>query len=239
MLKKDRTFDWTADSTAAFEQVKDFLPSAPLLIVPDPDKDYEMSTDASNFAVEAVLSQDQGNSMRPVAFRGRKLYPAERNYPVHDKEMLGIMDGLKVFRCCVHGRFVRIFTDHHSLRFFTTQPMLNQRQIRWSETLQDYDYKIEYKAGAKNDVADVLSRRADHAELCVLNTIFVASVDDELLQGIQEGYRQNSLYSEENSERPPNVNLAEDGTWWYSEGKDDKRLCIPGSLRRGSRETHG
>ncbi len=96
--------------------------------------------------------------------------------------------------------------------------MLKQRQIRWSETLQDYDsYKIEYKAGAKNHVADALSRRADHAEPCVVNAFSVASVDDELLQGIQEGYRQDSLYSEENSERPPNVNLAEDGTWWYSE----------------------
>ena len=45
MLKKDRTFDWTADSTAAFEQVKDALSSAPLLIVPDPDKDYETDAD--------------------------------------------------------------------------------------------------------------------------------------------------------------------------------------------------
>ena len=152
--------------------------------------------------------------------------------------MLGIMDGLKVFRCYVHGRFVRIFTDHHSLRCFTTQPMLNQRQIQWSKkTLHDYDYKIEYKAGAKNHVADALSRRADHAEPNVLNTISVASVNGEILQEIQEGYRQDSLYSKENSERPPNVNLAEDGTWWCSEGKDDKRLCIPDCLE--VRETLG
>ena len=66
---------------------------------------------------------------------------------------------------------------------------------------------------------------------CVLNAISVASVDGEILQEIQEGYRQDSLYSKGNSERPPNVNLADDGTWWYSEGKDDKRLCIPDCLK--------
>ncbi len=50
-----------------------------------------------------------------------KLNKAETNYPVHDAEMLAIMEALKVFRCYMHGRFVRIFTDHHSLRFFETQ----------------------------------------------------------------------------------------------------------------------
>ncbi len=55
MLKKDRLFDWTETSTKAFEILKDTLSSAPLLIVPDPNLDYKMSTDASGFAIGAVL----------------------------------------------------------------------------------------------------------------------------------------------------------------------------------------
>ena len=136
MLEKDRILEWTKGNTKAFEASKDTLSSAPLLIVPNPKLDYEMSTDASGYAVGAVLSQDQGDNMRPTAFQSRKFNQAERSHPVHDAEMLAIMETLKVFRCYVHGRLVRIFTNHHSLRFFETQPQLNQRQVKWVEILQ-------------------------------------------------------------------------------------------------------
>ncbi len=135
MLKKDRLFNWTEESTKAFEALNDALSSAPLLIVPDPNLDYEMSTDASGFAIGAVLSQDQGDGMRPIAFHSRKLNKTETNYPIHDAEMLAIMEALKVFRCYVHGRFVRTFTDHHSLRFFGTQPKLRSGGWRYCKTI--------------------------------------------------------------------------------------------------------
>ena len=131
MLKKDRMFEWTERSTKDFEAVKDTLSSAPLLIVPDPNLGYGMSTDAASFAIGAVLSQDQGGGMRPIAFHSRKLNKAETICPVHDSEMVAIMQALTVFRCYVPGRFVRIFTDHHSLRFFETQSKLNQRHVRF------------------------------------------------------------------------------------------------------------
>ena len=98
MLKKDSLFDWTEESTKAFEALKDALSSASLLKSPDPNLDYEMSTDASGFAIGAVLSQDQGDGMRPIAFHSRKLNKAETKHPIHDAEMLAIMEALKVFR---------------------------------------------------------------------------------------------------------------------------------------------
>ena len=164
-----------------------------------------MSTDASAYAIGAVLSQDQGDGMRPIAFHSRKLNQAERNYPVHDAEMLAIMEALKVFRCHVHGRFLRIFTDHHSLRFFETQPKLNQCQVRWMEILQDYHYKIEYKSGAKNHVADALSRRADHMPVGMVSAVTTTAVEGEFLHDIVESYPPDPLYSEEGVERPPHT----------------------------------
>ena len=110
-------------------------------------------------------------------------------------EMLAIMEALKVFRCYVHGRFVRIFTDHHSLRFFETQPKLNQRQVRWMEILQDYNYKIEYKSGAKNHVADALSRHADYIPEsgCMVNAVTTAAVEPDFLQGVIKAYSQRNV----------------------------------------------
>ena len=229
MLKKDRLFEWTEESTKAFEALKDTSSSAPLLIVPDPNLDYEMSTDASGFAIGAVLSQDQGDGMRPIAFHSRKLNKAETHYPIHDAEMLAIMEALKVFRCYVHGRFVRIFTDHHSLRFFATEPKLNQRQVRWMVNTTHYNYKIEYKSGAKNHVADALSRRADYIpeSECVVNAVTTAAIESDFLPGVIEAYSHDPLYSQEDAERPSRTVLESNGTWWMTNSTQQKRLCIP------------
>ena len=131
-----------------------------------------------------------------------ELNKAEINYPIHDAEMLAIMEALKVFRCYVHGRFVGIFTDHHSLRFFETQLKLNQRQVRWMELLQDYDYSIENKSGAKNNVADALSRREDYIpepesvqSECVVNAITTAAIESTFLQDVVEAYSHDPLLS--------------------------------------------
>lgn len=72
MLREKRLFDWTEDSTKASEALKDTLSSAPLLIIPYPNLDNEMSTDALGFAIGALSSKVQGDGMRPIAFHSRK-----------------------------------------------------------------------------------------------------------------------------------------------------------------------
>ena len=70
--------------------------TAPVLLIPDPSKAFTVTTDASDFAVGAVLSQDQGQGDQPVAFESRKLSLAELNYPVHEKELLAIVHALRL-----------------------------------------------------------------------------------------------------------------------------------------------
>jgi hypothetical protein len=126
MLCKDTPFEWTAASQAAIDTLKEYITTAPILAIPsaDPKHSWSLSTDASNFAVGGVLSQDCGHGYRPVAFRSRKMSPAERNYPVHDKEMLAIIDCIRAWRCYLQSRHVTIWTDHCSLSFFDSQPKL-------------------------------------------------------------------------------------------------------------------
>ena len=102
--------------------------------------------------------------------------------------------------------FVRIFTDHHGLRFFGTQPKLNQRQVRWMEILQDYNHKIGYKSGAKNHVADALSGRVDYIpeSECVVNAVTTAAVETDSLQGVIEAHQQSIC----GSEAPGGVSVA-------------------------------
>ncbi|CAI7797496.1 unnamed protein product [Closterium sp. NIES-53] len=140
------------------EQLKTALTSAPVLILPDPEKDYVIEADASDQAVGAVLMQDQGKGLQPIAYLSKKLHEAEINYPIHDKEALAIITAFKTWRCYLEGRKTTVYTDHCSLKYLKTQPTLSKRQVRWIDFLEThFDYDIVYKPGHKNK-ADALSR---------------------------------------------------------------------------------
>jgi len=89
------------------------------------------------------------------------MVPAETRYPVHEQELLAIVEALSTWRHYLIGSPFRVLTDHRSLTHFQTQPMLSGRQLRWMEELSAFDFVIEYVTGASNIVADALSRRSD------------------------------------------------------------------------------
>jgi hypothetical protein len=161
LLHIDKRFEWKQQQQQAFDTLKEAIASGPVLILPDDKLPYVVTTDASGFAIGATLSQDQGNGLQPIAFMSKKMNPHEKNYPVHEQELLAIVCALKEWRHYLHGRPFTIITDHQSLRYLNTQPNLSPRQIRWSEFLQQFDYQIEYREGKHNVVADALSRRPD------------------------------------------------------------------------------
>ncbi|CAJ0629008.1 14807_t:CDS:2 [Entrophospora sp. SA101] len=114
-------------------------------------------TNASDFAIGAVLSQDQGKGEQPVAYESRKLSPAELNYPVHEKELLAIVHAIKLWRPYLEGQRFTVITGHASLEYIKSQTNLSQRQARWLEVLQATDFDVKYHPGKTNIVADALS----------------------------------------------------------------------------------
>ena len=89
-------FSWSQDAENAFHTIKEMFISTPVLLMPDPSKEFFLETDASNFAVGAVLLQLGGDELlHPVAYFSQKHLPSEKNYPVHDKELLSILKALK------------------------------------------------------------------------------------------------------------------------------------------------
>jgi transposase InsO family protein len=154
-------YAWNEQAQTAFDALKRRLQEAPVLVLPNPDLPFVVHTDASDFATGAVLQQDHGAGLQPVAFLSHKMLPAERNYEVHDKEMLAIIKMLGEWRTYLQGRqpfTIKIKTDHNSLQYFMSKPELTGRQARWLEKLADFDFKIEYVKGVTNTVADALSR---------------------------------------------------------------------------------
>ncbi|GJP84693.1 hypothetical protein CLOP_g14744 [Closterium sp. NIES-67] len=160
LLKKNTPYNWEPQHQEAVEQLKQALTSAPVLILPDPERDYVIEADASDQAVGAVLMQDQGNGLPPIAYLSKKLHKAELNYPIHDKEALAIIIAFKTWRCYLEGGKTIVYTDHCSLKYLKTQPSLSRRQVRWIDFLEThFHYDIVYKPGHKNN-ADALSRPA-------------------------------------------------------------------------------
>ena len=164
LLQKEQAFRCTDEHQRAFEQLKSAMTQQPLLVLPDVHRPYMVTTDASGYAVGATLSQDHGRGQQPVAFLSKKMLPAERNYPVHEQELLAIIVALREWRHYLSGaRFtIVVKTDHKSLQFFKSQPHLSARQTRWLDLIAEFDFIIEYQEGKSNVVADALSRRRDH-----------------------------------------------------------------------------
>ena len=206
LLQKDHPFVWDQRQQEAFDALKIAVSRQPVLILPDPSKPYVVTTDASGYAVGAWLGQDQGQGLQPIAYLSKKMLSAERNYPVHEQELLAIVIALKEWRHHLSGVAftIRVITDHKSLIHLQTQPHLSPRQRRWQEFMQQFNFIIEYQEGKHNAVADGLSRRPDHrpseseTKSSHLANIQVTTieVDINLKQDITQAYKNDKECSE-------------------------------------------
>lgn len=153
-----KPFVWGKEQQVAFDALKGAVSSAPCLAIPDPQREFIVHTDASGYATGAVLMQQFDEGLRPIAFLSKKMTPAERNYPVHEQELLAILNALKAWRHYLGGRPFTVLTDHQSLQYVETSAMATPRQVRWAAWLAEFDFKVRYAPGRANVAADALSR---------------------------------------------------------------------------------
>ena len=164
LTHKGVPFIWSPECQTAFDKLKSYFSSEPLLAHFQPEKPSIVETDASDYALGAVLSQnDDSGVLHPIAFHSRTLSPAERNYEIYDKELLAIRDAFGVWRPYLEGspHPVEVITDHKNLEWFTTTKQLTRRQARWSEYLSGFDFVIKYRPGKLGGKPDALTRRPD------------------------------------------------------------------------------
>jgi len=164
LTRKDKKWKWGGEEQAAFEQLKAVFTTRPVLATLDLDREFRVEADASNFATGGVLSvKCEDNLWRPVAFISKALNKTERNYKIHDKEMLGVIRCLKTWRHFLEGARVKfeIWTDHKNLEYFMSSQNLNRRQAHWALYLSRFDFTLKHVLGSKMGKADGLSRRSD------------------------------------------------------------------------------
>ena len=161
LLRKDSKFVWTEQCQSAFEKLKAMLQNAPVLSAPDFNRPFKLAVDASDVAAGAVLLQeDQGGIDHPICYFSRKFNKHQRNYSTIEKECLALVFALQHFEVYVSSTPVplEVFSDHNPLVFLHKLKNKNQRLLRWSLILSEYDMKIEHIKGRDNLLADCLSR---------------------------------------------------------------------------------
>jgi hypothetical protein len=130
--------------------------NAPVLILPDFSSHFIVQTDASNFAMGAVLLQND----HPLAFYSKVLCPRLAKASTYIRELHAITSAVKRWRQYLLGHFFIIQTNHKSLKEILTQVIQTLEQQYYLAKLLGYHYEIQYMPGSSNIVADALSRVA-------------------------------------------------------------------------------
>ena len=155
---------WTPTEARAFQQVKDSVQR--WRDVCRKSIDYSQNGPRINLCCDACLTGGSGVISQGddylkadiVAFWSGKFNSAQQNYPVHELELLAIVESLRRFGHLLQGIKFRVYTDHKGLEWITSQKKLSPRQARWLEVLSDFDFEIVHVPGEANQLADALSR---------------------------------------------------------------------------------
>ncbi|MBW0576891.1 hypothetical protein O181_116606 [Austropuccinia psidii MF-1] len=159
LLKKDSPFIFNEKALSQFQIVKESFTTAPILSHFNLPLQTNVETDASDYALGAVLSQVNDSGKHPIAFDSCKLLPAELNYEIHEKELLGIVWALKCWRAFLLSLSnpFEVLTDHSSLQYFMSSKVLTHCQACWAEFLSEFYFTITYHPGSLATLPDALS----------------------------------------------------------------------------------
>jgi hypothetical protein len=165
LLKKNATFIWSKECDLAFEKLKNNLMNPPILQYPNFENEFILTTDASDIACGAVLSQEINNKNLPVAFASKSFTKGEKNKSTIEKELTAIHWAVNYFKPYLFGKKFKILTDHKPLVYLFTMknPTSKLTRMRWD--LEEFDYEVGYITGKTNFVADALSRIEVNSEM--------------------------------------------------------------------------
>ena len=156
-----------------------------------------------------------------------QLKGAEKNYLVHEKELLAIICTLKKWRLDLLGIPIVVYTDHCTLQNFDTQRDLSRCQLCWQEFMSQYNMTIVYIQGEDNTVADALSRVPDgafpgestntpfHTNKPGINATLSITTDPSVLCTIQEGYNTDDFCKKVIATADPMKGISQANGLWY------------------------
>jgi len=167
LVQKQEKWNWRSEQEEAFGKLKEIFTLEPVLAALDLDKEMRVEADTSDYATGGVLSMKcEDERWRPVAYISKSLSDTEKNYEIHDKEMLVVIRCLEAWRHFLEGAQIKfeVWMDHKNLEYFMSSQKLNRHQAQWALFLSHFDFKLVHVPGTKMGKADGLSRWPDWQE---------------------------------------------------------------------------
>jgi hypothetical protein len=158
--------------------------SAPVLALPNFQKPFAIETDACGTCIGVVLLQDG----HPLAYISKALGPKSQGLSTYEKEYLAILMATQQWRCYLQHNEFSIFTDQKSLTQLSDQRLHTHWQQKVFTKLLGLQYRIVYKQGVENRVADVLYRTSSHEHSCAA----ISSVTPQWIQEVSDGYQSDN-----------------------------------------------
>ena len=151
LLGKDCKFQWTVACQDAFRALRALLIKAPVLAFPKEDLPYIVDTDASDYGIGGVLSQNIEGTEHVIAYNSKSLNPAQHKYCTTRRELLAVVATLDHFKGYDWGpKFLVRTTDHAALVWLTNLKNIQGMLARWLAKLQQFHFDIEHKPGAQH-----------------------------------------------------------------------------------------
>ncbi|GJR44625.1 reverse transcriptase domain-containing protein [Tanacetum coccineum] len=142
----------------AFNILKKKLTEAPILVAPIWDLPFEIMCDVSDYAVGAVLGKRKTKHFQPIHYASKTMMDAQTHYTTTKKELLAVVYAFEKFRPYIVLSKTIVYTNHSNLKYLLAKQDAKPRLLWWNLLLQEFDVIIRDKKGAKNLVADHLSR---------------------------------------------------------------------------------
>ena len=155
--RKNPTFVWGEPQQAAFEALRTALITEPVLSHPQRDGQFILDTDASAYAIGAVLYQVQDGDEKVISYASKTLTDTQRNYCTTKRELLAVVRMVKYFRHYLWGAPFTIRTDHASLSWLLRFKDADGMLARWLAELASFQFTIQYREGKNHLNADGLS----------------------------------------------------------------------------------
>lgn len=234
LTKKNVSFIWSQGCDTAFRRIKELLVTAPILNCPDFSREFILQTDASDYGLGAVLSQNCDGDEKVIAFLSRSLSRQERNYTTTEKELLAVIWSVEKLRHYLEGSRFTVITDHYSLLWLNRLKDPTGRLARWAVRLQAFDFNIIHRKGKEHVVPDFLSRSVprEHEK----HEESVCAVSEDVV--VRDGWYERMLARVRDfPERYPQFRVEEDRLFKYVKcslpelSGDPWKLVVPKNRR--------
>lgn len=178
LTRKNVRFAWGQMEQEAFDTLKKLLVSSKVMALPDTSKPFKLYTDACDYAIGAILVQDDDVGMeRPIQYISKQLSGSQLNWATIEKEAYAVIHALTKLRPYLYGAAFTVYTDHKPLKALFLSEVKNTKIQRWATLIAEYGAPIEYRKGAHNIRADMLSRIRS-PEIAIVDTEDWLAADD-------------------------------------------------------------